>query len=432
MSILSGLHTGISGLQASGAALGIIGDNIANAGTTAYKASRGEFQDVISTNLKGILGGNQIGRGVRLAGVTSIFGQGTLTPTERDADMAIRGDGFFILKNPGGGGEVTYTRDGAFRFDDKGRLGTADGTLVQGYKIDTDTGKPSAELSDIQFATNTIPAKGTQSVRIDANLDSRKPLNSSEFSLETADKLSDFSTATRIYDTTGTAQSVNLHFYKRGESEWAWYASADGGVLQGGQQGTPQVIASGKLSFTQDGKLNTDEIIESNISFRGAQANQKVDFNFGDSIVSRKGTGVAGSTQYGSKSQVYRQIQDGYAAGTLTNFSVDDQGIVSGSYSNGTTRPLVQIAMARFENNEGLYKVGSNRYKEAVLSGQAIVGAAGEGGRGNVISKTLEASNVDLANEFVQMIQTQRNFQANAKTITTSDELLQDIINLKR
>lgn len=432
MSILSSLHTGISGLQSSGEALGIIGDNIANAGTTGYKASRGEFQDVVAANLKGILGGNQIGRGVRLAGVTSLFSQGTLTPTERDADMALRGDGFFVIKNPGGQGEVSYTRDGSFRFDDKGRLGTNDGMLLQGYKIDPETGKAASELSDVQFNMNTIPAKGTQAVRIDANLDSRKPPNASPWDLATADKVSDFSTAVRVYDTTGTAQSVSLHFFKRGDSEWEWHASADGGVLQGGVAGQMQQIAAGKLTFTPEGKLNTDEITESNISFRGAQANQKIDFNFGDSIISRKGTGVVGSTMYGSKSQVYRQLQDGAAAGTLSSFSVDEQGVVSGSYSNGQTKPLAQMAVARFENNEGLYKLGGNRFKEAVLSGAALVGAAGEGGRGTLVSKTLESSNVDLANEFVHMIQTQRNFQANAKTITTSDELMQDIINLKR
>ncbi len=432
MSILAGLYTGISGLQASGSALGIIGDNIANAGTTAYKASRGEFQDVIASNLKGILGGNQIGRGVRLAGVTSIFTQGNLTPTERDADMAIRGDGFFILKNSGGAGEVSYTRDGSFRFDDKGRMTSTDGSLLQGYKVDPETGKSATELTDIQFSSNTIPAKGSTSIRIDANLDTRKTVNPAAFDLATADKTADFTTAVRIYDTTGTAHSVNMHFYKRQDGEWEWNASADGSALQGGVDGTPQVIAKGKLTFTPDGKLNSDEILESNISFRGAQAGQKVDFNFGDSIITRKGTGTQGSTQYGSNSQVYRQLQDGYAAGNLTNFSVDEQGVVSGSYSNGVTRPLAKMALARFENNEGLYKLGSNRFKEAVLSGQPLVGSAGEAGRGQVVSKTLESSNVDLANEFVKMIQTQRNFQANAKTITASDELLQDIINLKR
>ena len=432
MSVLASLHVGVSGLQAAGSALGIIGDNIANAGTTGFKASRGEFQDVVAANLKGILGGNQIGRGTRLAAVTSIFNQGNLTPTERDADMALRGDGFFVLKNPAGAGEISYTRDGSFRFDDKGRLSTADGSLVQGYKIDPFTGKPASEMTDVQFNSNTIPAKGTSAVRIDANLDTRKVANPTAFSLADADKMSDYSTAIRIYDTTGTAQSVNMYFYKRGDGQWEWNATADGGALQGGTEGVKQVIARGKLTFTPDGKLNTDEVTESNISFRGAQPNQKVDFNFGDSIITRKGTGVSGSTQYGSKSQVFRQLQDGYAAGTLTNFSVDETGVVSGSYSNGVTRSLAQIGVARFENNEGLYKLGSNRYKEAVLSGQALIGAAGEAGRGTILAKTLEASNVDLANEFVQMIQTQRNFQANAKTVTTSDELLQDVINLKR
>lgn len=432
MSILASLHTGISGLQSQGMVLGIIGDNISNAATTGFKAGRGEFQDVIATNLRGILGGNQIGRGVRLGAATSLFTQGNLTPTERDSDMAIRGDGFFVCKDPGPTAGVSYTRDGSFRFDDKGRLTTSDGHLIQGYRINPDTGKTAAELSDVQFQSNTVPARGTEGIRIDANLDSRKPVNPNEFDLMTADKNADFSTSARIYDTTGTSQNITLHFFKAGEQEWKWYASADGGVLQGGEEGKMQQIASGKLTFTPDGKLNTDEILQSNISFRGATADQKVDFNFGDSIMTRKGTGLQGSTHYGSKSQIFRQLQDGYASGTLTNYSVDDFGAVSGSYSNGITRPLAQIAVSRFENNEGLFKVGQNRFKEAFNSGQPLVGAAGEAGRGTIVAKTLEASNVDLATEFVHMIQTQRNFQANAKTITTSDELLNEIIQLKR
>jgi flagellar hook protein FlgE len=431
MSILAGLYTGISGLQSSGAALGIIGDNIANSSTTGFKASRGDFADVVASNLKGILGGNQIGRGVKLNGVTALFAQGNLTPSERDADMAIRGDGFFIMRNQLSG-EMSYTRDGSFRFDSKGRLTSADGFQIQGYKINPDSNKPAAELSDIQFASNTIPARGTSEIKIDANLDVRKPVNTSAFELETADKTADFTTAVRVHDTTGTSQNMNMYFYKTGESEWKWYGTADGAVLQGGEAGKNQVVAEGVLTFTEDGKLNTDELTSNQLNFRGATAGQKIDFNFGDSIVTRKGTGLGGSTQYGSKSTVYRQIQDGFTAGTLTNFSVDTGGLISGSYSNGITKPLAQMALARFENNEGLFKAGGNRYKEAVNSGQPLIGSAGEAGRGTVEAKTLENSNVDLAQEFVKMMTTQRSFQANAKTITTSDELLQEVINLKR
>ncbi len=431
MSVLSSLYTGVSGLQSHGAAMGVIGDNIANANTTSFKGSRAEFSDVMASNLKGLLGGNQIGRGVKVSGVTSIFSQGNLNPTERDSDMAISGDGFFILKNESGG-EVSYTRDGSFRFDDKGRLRTVDNQLVQGYKIDPDNGKPASALGDIQFASSAIPAKETTELKVDTNLDVRTPPNPLPFDVTTAEKVANLSTAARIYDSTGSARSAQLFFYKREEGNWEWYATADGADLQGGTPGVAQQIASGKLSFTPEGKLNTDEITSSTISFKGAKADQKIDFNFGDSIVTRNGTGTAGSTQYGSKSQVFRQLQNGYSAGTLTNFSVDDKGTVSGSYSNGVTKALASIALARFENNEGLYKLGSNRYKEAVFSGQPLTGFAGEASRGTIVSKSLEQSNVDLAAQFVQMIQTQRNFQANAKTITTSDELLQDVINLRR
>jgi flagellar hook protein FlgE len=432
MSILASLNTGVSGLRAQGTAMGIIGDNIANAGTTGYKSSRAEFQDVIASNLKGILGGNQIGRGVRVAGVTSIFDQGDLAATSRDSDMAIRGDGFFILKDPSGSGAMSFTRDGSFRFDDKGRLSTSDGHLVQGYKLDEKSGKVVGDIQEISFSSNTIPAKGTEVVRVDANLDSRTKINLSQYNPATADELADLSSTIRLYDTTGTSRAVNVHFFKVGPQEWRWYASADGSVLQGGEDGKPQEIARGKLTFNAEGKLESDELLSSNISFRGAAANQKVDFNFGDAIKTRNGTGSQGTTQYGSNSQVFRQIQDGYSGGTLTNFSVDESGTISGSYSNGVTKPLAKVALARFENNEGLFKLGQNRFKEAVLSGAPLIGEADQGGRGVIQTKTLEQSNVDIASEFVDMIRTQRNFQANAKTVTTSDELLQDVIALKR
>lgn len=432
MSILASLNTGVSGLRAQGTAMGIIGDNIANAGTTAYKSSRAEFQDVIAQNLKGILGGNQIGRGVRVAGVTSIFDQGDLTATSRDADMALRGDGFFILKNPSGSGEVSYTRDGSFRFDDEGRLSTADGNHVQGYKLDEKTGKSVGDIQEISFSSNTIPAKGTESLRIDANLDSRAKINVAPYNPENADEVADMGSTIRMYDTTGTSRSIAIHFFKSSPQEWSWYASADGSVLQGGVDGKMQEIARGKLTFNSDGKLDSDQLLSSNVSFRGAAANQKVDFNFGDAIKTRNGTGNEGTTQYGANSQVYRQLQDGYSGGTLTNYSVDEAGTVSGSYSNGVTKSLAKIAVARFENNEGLFKLGQNRFKQAVLSGEPVVGEAAQGGRGAIQTKTLEQSNVDIAAEFVEMIRTQRNFQANAKTVTTSDELLQDVIALKR
>jgi len=344
--------------------------------------------------------------------------------------MAISGDGFFVLKT-GANKEINYTRDGALRFDEKGRFTSSDGSLVQGYKIDPETGRRGADLTDVVFSSNSIPAKGTEELKVVANLDSRAEINTTAFDPNAKNNGSDYVTSTKIYDTTGTARSVNLNFYKTSDNQWTWYATADGADLTGGVPDTTQQVASGRLTFTEDGKLNQDEILSSNLHFKGA-APQTVDFVFGDSIMNRGGSGLSGSTQYGSDSQVFRQVQDGYAAGTLTNFSIDETGTISGSYNNGVTRPLAEIAVARFENNEGLFKVGSNRYKEAINSGRPLVGQAGTAGRGTILAKSLENSNVDLATEFVKMIQTQRNFQANAKTISASDELLQDIINLKR
>jgi flagellar hook protein FlgE len=206
----------------------------------------------------------------------------------------------------------------------------------------------------------------------------------------------------------------------------------DGVEVSGGEKGKLSEVAKGKLKFTVDGKLDSQETTESNMNFAGgALQNQQVKFNFGDAIA-EGGKGLDGSKQYGKESDMISWQQDGAAAGTITSLSFNDEGTLTAAYSNGSTQDLAQVVLAKFENPEALFKNGNNRLKESRDSGAAAIGQPNRAGRGKIFAKSLERSTVDLASEFVQLIQGQRNFQANAKTITTTDQLLEEVINLKR
>lgn len=426
MGVLSSMTTGISGLSATGQSLNIISDNISNAGTYSFKASRAQFQDLVSKNLKGILGGNQIGRGVKLAGVMATFSQGSVNATERESDLAITGDGFFVLMGHDG---QSFTRDGSFQFDAKGQLTDIDGRIVQGFQTNRD-GQVTSKLGSIKIDEETIPARPTKTLKFNMNLDARSPIQT--FNPELAEKTADLGTGVQMYDSVGNSHALTMYFSRASDNTWKWHLMGDGQEIVGGIKGKLAEVASGTLTFDKDGRLIKNQTDRSAISFtNGADPNQKVEFEFGEAGT-EAGEGMKGTTQYGAKSSMYKYVQDGATAGQIIGMSIDDDGTLTGLYSNGTTRNLAQLALARFNSNEGLYKLGTNRFGEATKSGSPIVGKPGDGGRGRITNKALEFSNVDLAEEFVKMIQTQRNFQANAKTITTADEMLQDVISLKR
>ncbi len=432
MGVLSSLYTGVSGLAAQGEALGVIGDNIANANTTGYKASRAEFQDIIAKSLKGILGGNQIGRGVKIGAVNPILIQGNVDATEKATDLAISGDGYFVLR--GSDGE-SFTRDGSLHFDREGFLVTNDKQRVQGYQAN-DKGEIINKLSDIRFPRALVPAEATKEVFLDLNLDSRTaptPDRIKTFDPKDPYTSSDYSTGVEMYDSQGNKHLVTFFFNKTADRTWTYRGMADGAEVTGGVPGEMSAVTEGQLTFTVDGKLDTETQTLSAFNFKGgALQNQQIKIDFGDSITTDKGDGLVGTKQYGKESDLISWKQDGSAAGTITNLSFNDEGTLTALYSNGSTKNLAQVALAKFENAEALFKVGNNRFKEARDSGAPAIGKAKAGGRGTIFAKSLERSTVDLALEFVNMIQNQRGFQANAKTITTTDQLLEEVINLKR
>lgn len=428
MGILSSMYTGVSGVQANGEALGVISDNIANANTVGFKTSRAEFADVVSKSLKGVLGGNQIGRGTKLNGVTQLFSQGSMTQSDKATDLAIGGDGFFVVDAPDG---TNYTRNGSFNFNKNGELINSDGNQIKGFQADDD-GKITTKMANIKLERSIIDAKKTENVDITMNLDIRAEANETGFDPTRPVETSNYSTGVTVFDSSGNAHNLTLYFQKAGDNVWKWNAMAKGEEMVGGEKGKGMTGATGTLTFGIDGKLQAQTIDSNSFNFtKGAQPDQAIKFNFGDDVASG-GTGLKGATQYGSVSDIYKHTQDGYTAGTVGGLSFNDDGVLSAFYTNGITKNLAQVAVAKFENNEGLFKAGNNMFKESRTSGQANVGAPNTGGRGKIFSKTLEGSTTDIASEFVALIQMQRAFQANARTLSSSDELMQEVINLKR
>jgi flagellar hook protein FlgE len=426
MSILNSFGIGVTGLHASGQSMSVIGDNIANAGTYGFKTSRAEFQDTLSSSLKGIDGGDQIGSGTKLAHVTPQYTQGTISRTQSITDLALNGNGWFTVDAPFGRG---YTRDGSFHFDKEGNMINGDGYKVLGFQPD-EKGKMTNKLGNIKLNSTTIPATATSEVNVMMNLDSREEIL--KFDPKRPDKTSNFNSSLTVYDNVGTARLVTLYFNKSADGMWDYHAMVDGADAKDGIPGQLQEMANGKLKFNDKGVLEEEIPGESAFNFnKGAGANQKIEFNFGKTI-KEGGTGLEAITQFGSKSSVARHTQDGSSAATLSSMSFNDDGVLSAVYDNGVTREIGQVAVAKFENNEGLFKTGKNLFKETRKSGQAALGKPGSDGRGEVLAKSIEQSNVDIANEFINLMAAQRNFQANTRTITTSDQMLQEVLNIKR
>ena len=427
MSILSSFNIGVTGLHAAGQSMGVIGDNIANAGTFGFKGSRAEFQDMLANSLKGIDGGDQMGSGTKLAHITSQFTQGTVARTQNITDLAINGNGFFTVDAPFGKG---YTRDGAFHFDKEGYMVNGDGYRVNGFQPD-EKGNITNKLANIKLGNTNIAATPTSEVKMSMNLDSREPVKA--FNPQNPDKTSNFNTSVTVYDSVGTARLVTLYFNKQADgATWQYHAMVDGADTPNGVPGQMVEMANGTLKFNQKGILEEETAGQNAFNFnKGALAGQKINFDFGTTL-KEGGTGLDASTQFGSKSSVARHSQDGSSAATLASMSFNDDGVLTAVYDNGVQRNLGQVAIAKFENNEGLFKTGKNLFKESRKSGQAALGKPGADGRGEVLAKSIEQSNVDIANEFISLMGAQRNFQANTRTITTSDQMLQEVLNIKR
>ncbi len=439
--MLSSLYSAITGLNANGVSLSVIGDNVANMNTIGFKRSRVSFGDVLSRAITGIGGHSQIGRGVLVTEVSPIFSQGSFETTSSALDMAIDGDGFFILKE---GDTTYYTRAGQFKIDKDGYIVNPDGYRVQGYQY-TSTGEATGIMDDINISAVNSPPNPTTEVLIAANLSSESKTIAGGFNLDNREDTSNFSTTVTVYDSLGNSHNINIYFTKTGSNSWSWNAVADASEIDTtdypasaiSTDGSVVLVASGSLTFETNGALDVESSVTyydggNGIDFIGATPDQVIDFDFGTSITTDGGDGLDATTQFGSDSTTLFIGQDGYAAGSLSNLNISEDGLITGIFTNGQTKPIAQIALAKFVAPQELIKLGRNLYAESYASGEPVVGKPSNSGFGRVLSNALELSNVDLAEEFITMISAQRGFQANSRIVTTTDDLLQELVNLKR
>lgn len=444
MSLMNNLSTAQSGLGVSSTSMSVIGDNIANLNTVGYKSSRASFGDLLPQDISGLSGISSIGSGAATDHVAVLFGQGSLESTGNALDMAINGGGFFMVKGAEGE-ETMFTRAGQFGLDDQGYIVTSGGYRLQGYPAEGD-GQLAPTLGDLQISTSAVPQKMTTEVGLEANLDSSTtydttPITSGDFTMDGATSTvnevaaaGDFSTSVTVYDSLGEAHDVTVVYEKTGENTWGWYAMADAGELDGAfADGNAFLISSGTVEFDADGQLvsftQTNENDTGNAwSFAGA-SQADVDFQFGLDI-NGEPTERGGLTQSAGASAVSAVSQDGYAIGDLTRIAVDVDGTITGTYSNGQELALGQVALADFPSESGLERLGGSLYGATMASGTPAIGAPGAGGRGDLVGAALEKSNVELEDQFVNMITAQRSYQANSRVFSSTDALLQELVNL--
>jgi len=426
MALFGALSTSRSGLINTGAALSVIGNNIANVGTVGFKGSRTEFADLISADGGGEVG--KVGLGSRISAVRTLFTQGAIESTGRNLDLGIEGEGFFVLRD--GQGQV-YTRAGNFQLQADGTVTNNTGDALQGIALNPD-GTFAGGIQDVTVAGLTSQARATTSASLSGNLQADSALKGNPpgtfdpTSFQSAINTSDYFTQMKVYDSLGASHDLNVFFTRTGSNTWAVNMGVDAGET-GGTAGQLQIVNSGgSIAFNPDGTVNTVAGNTATVSFTGAQANQQITLNLGSP------NQLDGLGQFAGPSGLNFVSQDGYGAGGLTTLNVDKNGIVSAAFDNGQTRPLFQLSIARFSAPEGLQPSGNQLYRETMGSGPAAISTAGTQGNGTIVSSALEQSNVQIAQEFIDLISTQRSFQANTRVITASDTLLGDLINIIR
>jgi flagellar hook protein FlgE len=400
----------LSGLNAASSDLKVTGNNIANAATVGFKQSRAEFADVFSVAYAG-MDQTAIGSGVRLASVTQQFGQGAIDFTGNGLDLALSGQGFFVLNDPNGA--RSYSRDGTFRMDRDGYVVNNGGARVQAYPIAADGSGiiNRGALADLRLSATEASPQASSRVDAEFNLSSNAA-DVSGIPFNPGDPASySFSTSLGLFDSLGQSHTASLYFRNVGPLAWEANLTIDGNPVGGAQP----------LRFGPDGTLTEPlgGIRFGAYSPGNGAADLDVEFDF------------SGATQYGEENSVTSLSQDGYSSGRLTGVDIDDSGIVLARFTNGQSVQLGQVALANFANPQGLQSVGGNAWIETYAAGDPVLGAAGEGDFGSIQSGGLESSNVDIASQLVNLITAQRNFQANAQVISTADEVTQAIINLR-
>jgi flagellar hook protein FlgE len=420
------MYTGVSGLDAESDALGVIGNNVANTNTVGFKESRAIFENVMgSTNPAP----DAVGDGVRMSQAQQVFTEGSLQNTGIPTDIALSGDGFLVVNGAASGTTGNfYTRAGQTSLNANGTLVNPSGLSVQGYMMQAN-GKLSAQLSNVTLQTASLSPKPTATMNVTANLDANATPPALPWDPQNPSTTSNFSTSLTAYDSLGDAHQVDIYFQNTAPGAWTYHMLANGSEVAGGTAGQNSEFGTGTLTFNAAGALATVTPTGGAVTFNGANA-QNIALNLGTSIAAG-GTGLNGSTGFGGASNVSSQNQDGYASGDLSGVQIGQDGTVSGVYTNGQTIAVGQLAIAKFSDNNGLQNVGQNLWASSVTSGDPALGAAGSGGRGAIVSGSLEQSNVDISSQFVDLIAHQQGFQANSKTIQTANQMLSDLMQIQ-
>lgn len=414
--MMRSMFSGVSGIQSHVTMMDLIGSNISNINTVGYKSSRMTFQEMIAQTLRGPAGGTadlggtnglQVGLGASLAAIDANFGQGSLQVTGRNTDVAIQGAGFFNLKS---GNNAYYSRAGGFSFDKDGTLvNPSNGFRVQGWVADANGNiDNTTAIADISLgAVPVVPASATTQLTFGGNLDAG------------AASGTEVKTQYDAYNSLGEAVTLAITFTKSATTnQWSFSVVGPTGYTSGaGNNGTIGFDTSGRLNGTSGGPITFT---------KSGIANMSIAPDFGTVGA------IDGLTQFADISTAAVASQDGYGSGALRSYTIGGDGTITGVFTNGQTKSIGQLALTTFRNPAGLTKSGDSMFTRSSNSGDPVVGVSGTGERGQVVVGALEMSNVDLASEFTAMIVAQRGFQANSRIVSSVDEMLQDLVNLKR
>ncbi|WP_085717186.1 flagellar hook protein FlgE [Pseudomonas sp. B28(2017)] len=439
-------NIGLSGLYAANKQLDVTGNNIANVATTGFKSSRAEFEDVYSATRLGT-GSKTVGNGVRLSNVSQQFGQGDVSNTGNVLDMGIQGNGFFVLSN---NGSLTYTRAGTFKTDKDGYVTNSDGTArLQGYGVDSNGKIVNGVLTDLRIDTSNLAPKSTSLVSSTINLNSTSPVIDQTVAANKFDpsKTETFtkSFSTPVFDTQGNQHTMDQYMVKTGANTWDTYTLIDGRNPDGSDPTVTAPVAS-TMSFDSTGKLTSvstpvtppttppTSVISSDLKITnwtpGSVTNGVWTANGAAADPAGLTIAMANTTQFNADTARSIPAQNGYATGQITNLTIDGSGVLLANFSNNQTKPIGQISLASFTNEQGLQPVGGTSWKETYASGIPGYDAPETGTLGSIVSNSLEESNVNLTNELVDLIKAQSNYQANAKTISTQSTIMQTIIQM--
>jgi flagellar hook protein FlgE len=406
--------TALSGLAANNTALDVVGNNLANLNTTGFKADAIEFKDIMGQTS----GSTEIGAGVATSGTSKQFTQGSIQPTAGALDAAIEGNGVFVLRN--NAGSTLYTRAGSFKFDGTGTLVTATGEKVQGWTAVNGVLDTTGNIGDISItAVASQPPTPTTQMTLTANLDASAAVGTK------------FSTPLQVVDSLGVTHILTYTFKKTGSNAWDYDISIPGEDLTGGTAGTPSSLATGSLTFDSTGALTSPAAgTPVNVATTTGLVSGANDLNMNWSLYSPSGTGLL--TQFAQTSAASATSQDGVLAAQLTGITLGDGGTLMATFSSGKQVSIAQVALAAIGNPDSLVSVGNNNFQVGTQTLTPTVGLPQTGNRGQILGGSLESSNVDLAKEFTNLIIFQRGYQANAKVITTQDQLSQVLLNIKQ